>query len=114
MRRQNRIPFDRNPTAMILGAVAIVSVLAVIVVVGPSEVFDFLFGFLLPMAVGLLVVVGVIVLVAREGGRVLDSRNRLFMRVIVPVWTRPDLRFLTRNEQVSGSNPLVRSLNRRR
>ena len=36
MRRQNRIPFDRHPTAMILGAVVIVSVLAVIVVVGPS------------------------------------------------------------------------------
>jgi hypothetical protein len=75
MRRQNRIPFDRHPTAMILGAVVIVSVLAVIVVVGPSEVFDFLFGFLLPVAVGLLVVVGTIGLVAREGGKVLDSRD---------------------------------------
>lgn len=75
MRRQNRIPFDRHPTAMILGAVVIVSVLAVIVAVGPSEVFDFLFGFLLPVAVGLLVVVGTIGLVAREGGKVLDSRD---------------------------------------
>jgi hypothetical protein len=75
MRGQNRIPFDRHPLAMVLGAVAIVGVLAAIVVVGPGEVFDFLFSFLLPMAVVLLVVVGTIGLVAREGGKVLDSRD---------------------------------------
>ena len=75
MRRHNRIPFDRHPLAMVLGAVVIVSVLAAIVVVGPGEVFDFLFRFLLPMAVVLLVVVGTIGLVAREGGKVLDSRD---------------------------------------
>ena len=75
MRRQNRIPFDRHPLAMVLGAVAIVGVLAAIVVVGPGEVFDFLVSFLLPMAVVLLVVVGTIGLVAREGGKVLDSRD---------------------------------------
>jgi hypothetical protein len=75
VRRHNRIPFDRHPLAMVLGAVVIVSVLAAIVVVGPGEVFDFLFSFLLPMAVVLLVVVGTIGLVAREGGKVLDSRD---------------------------------------
>jgi hypothetical protein len=75
MRGHNRIPFDRHPLAMVLSAVAIVGVLAAIVVVGPGKVFDFLFSFLLPMAVGLLVVVGMIVLVAREGGKVLDSRD---------------------------------------
>ena len=75
MRRHNRIPFDRHPLAMVLGAVAIVGVLAAIVVVGPGEVFDFLFSFLLPMAVVLLVVVGTIGLVVREGGKVLDSRD---------------------------------------
>src|SRR5919107_4277518 len=36
-------------------------------------------------------------------------QNRLLMRVIVPLWTRLDLRFLTRNEQASGSSPLVDS-----
>jgi hypothetical protein len=75
MRRQNRIPFDRHPLAMVLGAVVIVSILAAIFVVGPGEVFDFLFRVLLPMAVVLLVVVGTIGLVAREGGKVLDSRD---------------------------------------
>jgi hypothetical protein len=75
MRRHNRIPFDRHPLAMVLGAVVIVSVLAAIVIVGPGEVFDFLFSFLLPMAVVLLVVVGTIGLVVREGGKVLDSRD---------------------------------------
>jgi hypothetical protein len=75
MRDHNRIPFDRHPLAMVIGAVAIVGVLAAIVVVGPDEVFDFLFRFLLPMAVVLLVVVGTIGLVAREGGKVLDSRD---------------------------------------
>ena len=75
MRRHNRIPVDRHPLAMVLGAVVIVSVLAAIVAVGPGEVFDFLFSFLLPMAVVLLVVVGTIGLVAREGGKVLDSRD---------------------------------------
>ena len=76
MRRQHRIPFDRHPLAMVLSAVAIVGVLAAIVVlVGPGEVFDFLFSFLLPMAVVLLVVVGTIGLVVREGGKVLDSRD---------------------------------------
>ena len=75
MRRQNRIPFGRHPLAMVIGVVVIVSVLAAIVVVGPDEVFDFLFSFLLPVAVVLLVVVGTIGLVAREGGKVLDSRD---------------------------------------
>ena len=34
-------------------------------------------------------------------------QNRLLMRVIVRLWTRLDLRLLTRNEQVSGSSLLV-------
>jgi hypothetical protein len=75
MRGHNRIPFERHPLAMVIGVVAVVGVLAAIVVVGPGGVFHFLFSFLLPMAVGLLVVVGTIVLVAREGGKVLDSRD---------------------------------------
>src|SRR5215210_1435779 len=75
MRGRNRIPFDRHPVAMVLGAVAVVGVLAAIVAVGPGEVFDFLFSFLLPLAVVLLVAVGTIGLVAREGGKVLDSRD---------------------------------------
>ena len=75
MRGQNRIPFERHPLAVVIGVVAVVGVLAAIVVVGPGGVFHFLFSFLLPMAVGLLVVVGTIVLVAREGGKVLDSRD---------------------------------------
>ena len=49
-RRPNRIPFDRHPIAMVIGAVAIAGVLAVIiVVVGPGGVFHFLFSFLPPM-----------------------------------------------------------------
>ena len=74
-RRPNRVPFDRHPLATVLGAVAVAGVLAAIVVVGPGGVFHFLFSFLLPMAVVLLVVVGTIGLVAREGGKVLDSRD---------------------------------------
>jgi magnesium-transporting ATPase (P-type) len=75
MRDQNPIPFDSHPFAMVLGAVAVVGILAAVVVVGPSGVFHFLFGFLLPMAVVVLVVVGTIGLLAREGGKVLDSRD---------------------------------------
>ena len=75
MRGRIRIPFDRHPLAMLLGAFVVVGVLAAIFVVGPGGVFHFLFSFLLPMAVMLLVVVGTIGLLAREGGKVLDSRD---------------------------------------
>jgi hypothetical protein len=75
MRGRNRIPFNRHPLAMLLGAIAVVGGLATIVVVGPGWVFHFLFSFLLPMAIVLLVIVGTIGLVAREGGKVLDSRD---------------------------------------
>jgi magnesium-transporting ATPase (P-type) len=75
MRRQNRIPFDRHPLAMLLGAIVVVGVLAAIFVVGPGRVFHFLFSFLLPMAVILLVVVGTIGLVAQGGAKVLDGRD---------------------------------------
>jgi hypothetical protein len=36
-------------------------------------------------------------------------KNRLFTRICVLLWTPSDWRFLTRNEQVSGSSPLVGS-----
>jgi hypothetical protein len=78
MRARNRIPFDRHPLAMLLGAIVVVGVLAAIFVVGPGRMFDWLVSFLLPLAVILLVVVGTIGLLAREGGKVLDSTdNRL-------------------------------------
>jgi magnesium-transporting ATPase (P-type) len=75
MRRQNRIPFDRHPLAMLLGAFVFVCVVAVIAIFGPGRVFHWLVSFLIPMAVILLVVVGTIGLLAREGGKVLDSRD---------------------------------------
>lgn len=74
MRRQNRIPFDRHPLVMLLGAFVFVCVVAVIAIVGPGRVFHWLVSFLIPMVVILLVVVGTIGLLAREGGKVLDSR----------------------------------------
>lgn len=73
MRRQNRIPFDRRPLAMLLGAFVFVCVVAVIAIVGPGRVFHWLVSFLIPMAVILLVVIGTIGLLAREGGKALDS-----------------------------------------
>jgi magnesium-transporting ATPase (P-type) len=75
MRRQNRIPFDRHPLAMLLGAIVVVGVLAAIFVVGPGGVFHFLFSFLLPMAVILLMVVGTIGLAVQGGAKVLDGRD---------------------------------------
>ncbi len=74
MRRQNPIPFDRHPLVMLLGAFVFVCVVAVIAIVGPGRVFHWLVSFLIPMVVILLVVVGTIGLLAREGGKVLDSR----------------------------------------
>jgi magnesium-transporting ATPase (P-type) len=74
MRRQNRIPFDRHPLAMLLGAIVVVGVLAAIFVVGPGGVFHILFSFLLPMAV-ILLVVGTIGLVVQRGAKVLDGRD---------------------------------------
>ena len=73
MRRQNRIPFDRHPLAMLLSAFVFVFAVAVIAIFGPGRVFHWLVSFLIPMVVILLVVVGTIGLVAREGGKVLDS-----------------------------------------
>ena len=75
MRRQNRIPFDRHPLVMLLGACVFVFVVAVIAIFGPGRVFHWLVSFLIPMAMILLVVVGTIGLLAREGGKVLDSRD---------------------------------------
>jgi hypothetical protein len=77
MRARNRIPFDRNPLAMLIGAiVVVVGVLAAIVVVGLGGVFHFLFSFLLPMAVILFVVVGTIGFAVQGGAKVLDSRDQ--------------------------------------
>ena len=75
MRDRNRIPFDRHPLAMLLGAFVVVGFLAAIFVVGPGGVFHFLFSFLLPMAVILLVVVGTIGLAVQGGAKVLDGRD---------------------------------------
>jgi hypothetical protein len=77
MRGRNPIPFDRNPLAMLIGAiVVVVGVLAAIVVVGLGGVFHFLFSFLLPMALILFVVVGTIGLAVQGGAKVLDSRDQ--------------------------------------
>ena len=77
MRGRSRIPFDRRPLAMLLGAiVVVVGVLAAIVVVGLGGVFHFLFSFLLPMAVVLTVVVGTVGLAVQGGAKVLDDRDR--------------------------------------
>ena len=77
MRGRNRIPFERHPLALLLGAiVVVVGVLAAIVVVGLGGVFHFLFSFLLPMAVVLTVVVGTVGLAVQGGAKVLDDRDR--------------------------------------
>jgi magnesium-transporting ATPase (P-type) len=75
MSARNRIPFDRHPLAMLLGAFVVVGVLAAIVVLGPDGVFHLLVSFLLPMAVILLVVVGTIGLMVQGGAKVLDSSD---------------------------------------
>ena len=66
MRRQDRIPFDRHALAVLPGAFVFVAVIAI---VGPGRVFHWFVSFLVPMAIILLVVVGMIGLLAREGGR---------------------------------------------
>ena len=77
MRGRNWGPFDRNPLAMLLGAIiVVVGVLTAIFVVGLGGVFHFLFSFLLPMAVILLVVVGSIALAVQGGAKVLDDRDQ--------------------------------------
>jgi predicted lipid-binding transport protein (Tim44 family) len=77
MRARNRIPFNRHPLAMLLGAIiVVVGVLTAIFVVGLGGVFHFLFSFLLPMALILLVVVGTIGLAVQGGAKVLDSRDQ--------------------------------------
>jgi hypothetical protein len=77
MRGRNRIPFDRHPLAILIGAiVVVVGVLTAIFVVGLGGVFHFLFSFLLPMAVILFVVVGTIGLAVQGGAKVLDSRDQ--------------------------------------
>jgi hypothetical protein len=75
MSARNRIPFDRHPLAMLLGAIVVVGVLAAIVVLGPDGVFHLLVSFLLPMAVILLVVVGTIGFMVQGGAKVLDSSD---------------------------------------
>ena len=60
MRGRSRIPFDRHPLAMLLGAFVVVGVLAAIVVLGPGRVFHLLVSFLLPMVVILLVLLATV------------------------------------------------------
>jgi hypothetical protein len=75
MRGRNRGPFNRHPLAMLLGAIiVVVEVLTAIFVVGLGGVFHFLFSFLLPMAL-ILLVVGTIGLAVQGGAKVLDSRD---------------------------------------
>ena len=76
MRGRSRIHFDRHPLAILLGAIVVVGFLAAIVVVGLGGVFHFLFSFLLPMALILLVVVGTVGLTVQGGAKVLDGRDR--------------------------------------
>ena len=68
MRGRNPIPFDRHPLTMLVGAIVVVVGVLAAIVIGPGGLFHFLFSFLLPMAVILLVVVGMIGL-AVQGGR---------------------------------------------
>jgi magnesium-transporting ATPase (P-type) len=75
MRARNRARFNRHPLAMLLGAIVVVGVLAAIFVVGPDGVFHFLFSFLLPMVLILLVVVVTIGLMVQGGAKVLDGRD---------------------------------------
>ena len=70
------MPFDRHPLAMLLGAIVVVVGVLAAIVVGLGGVFHFLFSFLLPMAVILLVVVGTIGLVVQGGAKVLEDRDR--------------------------------------
>jgi len=76
MRGRSRIPFDRHPLAILVSAIVVVGLLVAIVVVGLGGVFHFLFSFLLPMAVVLLVVVGTVGLGVQGGAKVLDERDR--------------------------------------
>ena len=78
MRHPNRVPRDRRSiaqrAAMLAGAFVFVGVLAALVV-GPSRAIYWA-GNLIPVVVILVVVVGAVVLVAREGGKVLDGRDQ--------------------------------------
>ena len=67
MRGRNRRPFDRHQLAMLLGAIAVVGVLATTGVAGPGRLFDWLVSFLLPTAVILLLVVVVTLGLAVQG-----------------------------------------------
>ncbi len=79
MPHQNRVPHDRRSiarrAAMLAGALVFVGVLAVLVV-GPGRAIYWAVNLLIPVVVLLVVVVGTIGLVAREGGKVLDSRDQ--------------------------------------
>ena len=78
MRHQNRVLRDRRSiaqrAAMLAGAFVLVGVLAALVL-GPDRAIYWA-GNLIPLVVIVIVVVGVVVLVAQEGGKVLDSRDQ--------------------------------------
>ena len=77
IRGRSRIHFDRHPLAILVSAIVVVGLLvAIVVVVGLGGVFHFLFSFLLPLAVVLLVVVGTVGLAVQGGAKVLDERDR--------------------------------------
>jgi magnesium-transporting ATPase (P-type) len=86
MPHQNRVPHDRRPiaqrAAMLAGALVFVGVLAVLVV-GPGRAIYWAVNLLIPVVVILVVVVGTVGLVAREGGKVLDSRDQPPSRTFV-------------------------------
>lgn len=80
MRRgENGGPTARRPRAALYTILAValvfVGVLAAIVVVGPGRAIDWLLTYLIPTVVLLGVVVGVVGLLVREGGKVYDERD---------------------------------------
>ena len=78
MRHQNRVLRDRRSiaerAAMIAGSFVFVDGKDALVL-GPDRA-TYWAGNLIPMVVIVIVVVGTVVLVAREGGKVLDSRDQ--------------------------------------
>ena len=79
MRHQNRVLRDRRSiaqrAAMLAGAFVLVGVFAALVL-GPDRAIYWAAN-LIPVVVIVIVVVGAVVLVAQEGGKVLDSRDQL-------------------------------------
>ncbi len=76
MRHQNRVFRDRRFLAALSAMLVVVlSFVGLAAVVGPDKAIYWA-GNLIPVVVILVVVVGTVVLVGREGGKVLDSRDQ--------------------------------------